>query len=257
MPYPFAHPAAVIPLRHLMGRFAVPSALVIGSIVPDLWYFGPDMVRADSHGLGGLLWFCLPAGLVLYLAFHLLLKQPLMALLPAGLAARAAHWTAEALPAASWLGVMLSLLAGALTHQAWDALTHASSTSTYLFPWLDAPLLALGEYRMNGYQVLQHGSSALGGAVVAAWTWRKLGSVPAPAARATLAAPLRGVILLALLVVPALAAPAARLETFDLLALRGYARTAGFAALAAFMLAVVAYAALWHLWRLRNAVKAP
>ena len=77
MPYPFAHPAAVLPLARPMGRFAVPSALAIGSVVPDLWYFVPFADRADSHSLAALFWFCLPAGLAAYALFHLLLKQPL------------------------------------------------------------------------------------------------------------------------------------------------------------------------------------
>ena len=59
MPYPFAHPAAVLPLARLLGRAGSPSALAIGSMIPDAWYFVPGLVRADSHGAAGLLWFCL------------------------------------------------------------------------------------------------------------------------------------------------------------------------------------------------------
>src|SRR5262245_39207676 len=121
MPYPFAHPAAVLPLPRLMGRLAVPSALVIGSLSPDLWYLAPPLAREDNHGAAALLWFCLPAGLALYALFHLLLKQPLIALLSPRLAA----FTPAGLPAAPWRAVVVSLLAGALTHFAWDAATHA------------------------------------------------------------------------------------------------------------------------------------
>jgi Domain of unknown function (DUF4184) len=62
VPYPFAHPAAVLLLARPMGRFAVPSALVIGSVIPDLWYFLPFVGREASHSPAGLFWFCLPAG---------------------------------------------------------------------------------------------------------------------------------------------------------------------------------------------------
>ena len=78
MPYPFAHPAAVLPLA---ARFGVPSALVIGSVAPDLWYLLPFIDRAQTHSLSGVLAFCLPAGLLLYLLFHFVLKEPLIALL--------------------------------------------------------------------------------------------------------------------------------------------------------------------------------
>jgi hypothetical protein len=69
VPYPFAHPAAVLPL----ARFGVPSALVIGSVAPDLWYLLPFIDRAQTHSLSGVLAFCLPAGLLLYLLFHFVL----------------------------------------------------------------------------------------------------------------------------------------------------------------------------------------
>ena len=60
--YPFAHPAAVLPLARPMGRFAVPSALAIGSVAPR-----PLVLRArssaarTSHSLAGAA-LVLPAG---------------------------------------------------------------------------------------------------------------------------------------------------------------------------------------------------
>lgn len=101
MPYPFAHPAAVLPLARPMGRLGVTSALVIGSMVPDAWYLFPGLVRADSHSAAGLFWFCLPLGFVVYLLWN---GGRLRAPLPA---------------------VAVSLAVGALTHFAWDALAHS------------------------------------------------------------------------------------------------------------------------------------
>jgi hypothetical protein len=101
VPYPFAHPAAVLPLIRPMGRLGVPSALVIGSMVPDAWYLVPGLVRADSHSLAGMFWFCLPLGYLLYLLWN-------------GSRARAPLHAVAA-----------SLLVGALTHFGWDAVAHA------------------------------------------------------------------------------------------------------------------------------------
>lgn len=101
MPYPFAHPAAVLPLARPMGRFGVTSALVIGSMVPDAWYLFPGLARADSHSAAGLFWFCLPLGF----AFYLL-------------------WNGGRLRA-SFAAVAVSLVVGSLTHLAWDALAHS------------------------------------------------------------------------------------------------------------------------------------
>ena len=124
MPYAFAHPAAVVPLARLLGPRAVPSALAIGSMVPDAWYLVPLVEREHSHaGLSGIA-FCLVAGLLAYMAFHLVFKQPLLALFPRRIAACAANWMTPGLPAVPWRWVMISLLAGIGTHLVWDAFTH-------------------------------------------------------------------------------------------------------------------------------------
>jgi hypothetical protein len=155
MPYPFAHPAAVIPLARPLGRYAVPSALAIGSISPDLWYLVPLVERPESHGIAGLAWFCLPAGLALYLLFHLLLKQPLIALL----SPRLGSFTPMGLPRAPLRAVVISLLVGALTHIGWDALAHATEEG----------------WRHNW---LQHASTLFGSLFLAAWAWSKLRAAP-------------------------------------------------------------------------------
>ena len=134
MPYPFAHPAAVLPLIRPMGRFGVTSALVIGSMIPDAWYLVPGLARSDSHSASGLLWFCLPLGLLVYVAFHYLRN--------------------ESLPAAPWHAVVISLLVGALTHLGWDGLAHA--------------------YSLNGIHVLQHASTVAGAAFIVWWCYRSL-----------------------------------------------------------------------------------
>ena len=51
MPYAFAHPAAVIPVAKIFGRRAVPSALAIGSMIPDVWYFVPWLDRAPVKSI--------------------------------------------------------------------------------------------------------------------------------------------------------------------------------------------------------------
>ncbi len=66
MPFTLAHPAAVIPLKKsTYGRYFSLSALIAGSIVPDLGYLVP---LADftgfSHSLGGIIVFGLPVGLL-------------------------------------------------------------------------------------------------------------------------------------------------------------------------------------------------
>jgi hypothetical protein len=230
MPYPFAHPAAVIPLSRPLGRFAVPSALAIGSMAPDLWYFVPLLGRDETHTLAALGWFCLPAGLIVYTVFHLILKQPLIALLSPRLAA----FTPAAVPEVPLRAVTVSLLAGALTHLAWDAITHSYDHGLQRHNWL------------------QHASTALGAVVLAWWSWRKLRLVPA--APGPLSPPARACILLALLAAAALAAAVtAQAPAADLRALRQFLRTGGLAALQALSVALLVYCLLFQRKMLRRA----
>lgn len=228
MPYPFAHPAAILPLARL--RRAVPSALAIGSVIPDAWYFVPGLVRADSHSFAGLVTFCLPAAAAAYLVFHLLLKQPLLALAPPRLAAKLARFAAPGLPRAPWLAVIASMLAGAVTHVAWDALAH-----------LD--------------RVLQHASTLLGTVIVAAWLARTLRAAPPGAPPAgSLPAPLRAALLAAFLMVSAgwaawVGAAEGVALSLDVAALRQAARAVGLAGVEALGIALLAYALLWKLVR--------
>ncbi len=230
MPYPFAHPAAVIPLARPLGRFAVPSALAIGSMAPDLWYFVPLLERHDSHSLAGLAWFCLPAGLIVYALFHLILKQPLIALLSPRLGA----FTSAGVPDVPLRAVMVSLLAGALTHLAWDALTHSYDDGLQRHNWL------------------QHASTALGTMVLGWWSWRKLRLVPA--APGLLSPMARASVVLALLGAGALAAwVTAEPPAADLRALRQFLRTGGIAAVQALSVALLVYSLLFQRKMLRRA----
>jgi hypothetical protein len=233
MPYPFAHPAAILPLAGPMGRFAAPSALAIGSVAPDLWYLVPGLARDDSHSLAGLFWFCLPAGALAYLAFHLLLKQPLLALLPCCLSSRLAAIASA--PRARWPAVLASLLAGAFTHFAWDGLTH-------------------DRYVVSGFQVLQHASTLLGTAVLAAWLWRWYRRTPAaPLPPGFLPAPLARAGIVGLLIVLSAGWALAGAETLYLPVtveeLRDVLRTTGMAAVQALALSSIGYAMLWKLLR--------
>jgi hypothetical protein len=220
MPYPFAHPAAVIPLAPLMGRLAVPSALAIGSMLPDLWYFVPMVTRVQSHSAAGLLWFCLPLGLLAYAVFHLVLKEPLIALL----SARLQTYACRGLPKAPWHAVLVSLGAGAATHLVWDALTHSN------------------DYALHGHNWAQHASTALGSLLLARWAWHRVARAPAHPSILSLRSRIcTGALLAAIMAAAALAGGA------DGGNLRTLVRSAGMAALQAAAVAIFVYCAVWHL----------
>jgi len=179
MPFTLAHPAAAVPLRRVLGSYAVLSALVIGSVTPDLAYFLPLRIpRSASHSAAALFWFCLPMGLVAYLVFHALLKGPLIAFLPSCLRRRVvpvADLEAR-LPAAPFVGVVVSLLAGATTHILWDAFTHTGAPVVRRLGALAGPLFPSASYPEFGENALQLTSTALGFFFLAFWSLRWLRS---------------------------------------------------------------------------------
>lgn len=228
MPYPFAHPAAILPLPAIMGRFAVPSALAIGSVAPDFWYVVPFATRGDAHSVSGLLWFCLPVGLLVYALFHLVLKQPLIALL----SPRLAHFTCPALPAAPLGAVLASLLAGALTHLAWDNLTHPDAHDGV------------------GHNWIQHANTALGALGLGWWLVYKLRRAPA-AASPGLSFTVRIWTCLALLAVAGIAAWWSSLAVpastdGGRQAIRQLVRSAGIAGAEGLWMAILAYCLVWQ-----------
>ena len=254
MPYPFAHPAAVLPLIGPMGRSAVPSALVIGSIVPDLWYFVPFATRDASHSLAGLFFFCLPVGLIAYLTFHLILKQPLVALLPP----RLAPFAERRLPPHAWHAVLLCLLIGSVTHHAWDSFTHEEGFIVEAFPALQVQLFALGTYPFHVFQVVQHASTLFGTAFVCWWAWRAFRKLPSPSSHpATFPVTTKVAIIGGLIAISAAwaLAEASLSAVSDVVGLRRELRSAGLAGAEALGVAVLAYCALMT-W-LRGRSRAP
>jgi hypothetical protein len=251
VPYAFAHPAAVIPLRRLLGKFAVPSALVVGSVIPDAWYFVPFLERSDSHSVAGLFLFCLPSALFAYAAFHLIFKQPLLALLPQALAGRLGAWTCPRLPAVPWRAVVVSIAAGLLSHFAWDALTHPGEVVD-AFPLL-ASTVVLGHYELRVHQLLQHGSTFIGTVFLIWWSCQKLRAAPRDSTTTTrvTTAPPRAAIVAFLVMVSGAAFLGVILAvlpspSFDMNGLRDALRAAGITALSTLGLAFLAYCMMWR-----------
>jgi hypothetical protein len=237
MPYAFAHPAAVVPLAKLLGPRAVPSALAIGSMVPDAWYIVPLVEREHSHAGPGAVAFCLVAGLIAYLAFHYVFKQPLLGLIPRGIASRVATWLTPGLPAVPWRWVVISLLAGIGTHLFWDAFTHRGHlefVEAVLFPGV--PL----------YRALQHASTLLGTALLGLWLWRKLRAAPARADVPQAPRALRLAALAAMVLLP-LAALLGTVDALQGIHWRTGLRAGAVIALSTFGLVALSFCVAWRL----------
>lgn len=229
----------------------MPSALAIGSMIPDAWYLVPLLTRGDSHGVLGLLWFCLPAGLFAYAAFHLIFKQPMLALLPKSLADRLGAWTSAGLPDVSWSAVLVSLLAGSATHLAWDAFTHEGPISDAL-PFLEANLFAIGTFEVRTLQLLQHASTLLGTAFLGAWLWRKLRTTAPRTEVRALHPRMRIAVLAAMVIVPAIAfvtvASALGPSSFGAGAFRNTLRAGGVTAFSTLGFVALSFCLAWQRW---------
>ncbi|MGM1061704.1 DUF4184 family protein [Saccharothrix sp. Mg75] len=181
MPFTGSHVAAVLPL--VRSPF-VPSALVAGSVAPDLPFFvllRPAGVEY-THTWWGVVLVDLPIALVALAVYRVLLFEPALALAPDAVRSRLAH-----LPAPRF-GVALvgSAVLGTLTHLFWDGFTHATGWAVALLPGLNA---VVGSQPLHQWG--QWGSTAVGGLVVAVWCLRRLSALPRRPVPARLAPPAR------------------------------------------------------------------
>jgi hypothetical protein len=150
MPFTLAHPAAVLPLRRLAPGLPL-AAAAAGAVAPDVEYLLRLAPRGTfGHSPPGLLLFCVPVGLALWLAWTRLVVPAVRG----GDAGRRGD--------ASLLAAAAAVLSGAMTHVVWDAFTHATGAGVAAFPALARPV-APG---WPAYRILQHASTLVGGAFV-------------------------------------------------------------------------------------------
>lgn len=258
MPLTLAHPIAAIPLRRPLGRLGVLSALVIGSIMPDVPLFLPlSLNRNVTHSLFGVFWFCLPVGAGAYLLFDRVLERPLRALMPEAVQRRLPP-QGVARPAAWSPAVLVSIVAGAVTHVVWDAFTHGESVAARLFPVIETRLFAVSGYTVYLFTVLQHASSAIGTLVMAAWIARWYRTAPqVPLETPGLTPKVRRWLLLGLGLVVLAAAVSGGASRFPevptLRALQRFGRAVIVAALSSLGVVVTLYGVIWHWMRARSA----
>jgi hypothetical protein len=166
VPFTPAHVAAVLPLVG-KGRpkWAFPSALVIGSLVPDLLYFVP--IRSDrnlSHSLTGVVTLDLALGL-LFLALWRFVAAPVVRdLSPGRIRSKIPVPPPSTVREALW--AVPCVVLGALTHVVWDSFTHANGWVVQRVPFLTE------EFGLPIFELAQYGSGLFGCALVLAYCLR-------------------------------------------------------------------------------------
>jgi hypothetical protein len=176
VPLTIAHPAAVIPLQNKLKNYGILSALIIGSLMPDIAYF-PHMpiTRLQSHSFLGMFWFCLPMGLITYYLFHNFMKEPLISLLPEIVAKKLSETSTNKIKysnAALFFSICVSLLIGTATHILWDSFTHEDGFIVMAFPIFQAHLFSVFTYDVIVYKVLQHISTLVGTLLLVYWIFQ-------------------------------------------------------------------------------------
>jgi hypothetical protein len=189
LPFTLSHAAAVLPAVRTDGTGRgplVPAVLVAGSFSPDMTYYAASILPGAmefgdvTHSFAGVFTVDVVVAWAL-VGLWLLLREPLVALLPVRRQARPAtllHCGAPRARVRPSLAVRwyVSAALGSLTHVVWDAFTHPDRWGMRLFPVLSeeiagAPL----------YWYLQYGGSAVAAAVIAAFVVVALRRTPAAA----------------------------------------------------------------------------
>ncbi|MFS0913106.1 DUF4184 family protein [Microbacterium sp. 179-I 3D2 NHS] len=174
MPFTPSHAVVALPF---MRTPLVPAAIAIGAMTPDLPLFvrGLGLDYSFTHTLANVVWTAVLA-FVLFLVWRAVLRPAVPELTPVWIASRLPEeWRdggIRALGRAVGRGekrlfpllLAVSLVLGVLSHIVWDLFTHEGRWGVALLPALDemwGPLL--------GYKWLQHGSSAIGLALIGIW----------------------------------------------------------------------------------------
>jgi hypothetical protein len=165
MPFTISHAAAILPFARPLSRWRLLSACVIGAMVPDFGLFFPwRLVRVETHSAISLITFCLPIGLITYWLFQILIRTPVLEVLPEGAFARsrpsAAHADIGSL--VQWLRAACGVLVGAVTHLIWDGFTHEGARGVRMFPWLDDPFLEIDKRHYDPVRIMQDLGSLVG-----------------------------------------------------------------------------------------------
>jgi hypothetical protein len=177
MPFTLAHTVAARPLWAACRRRLPLSALVVGSVAPDLEYLWHlDTERTIGHTLGGVLLLDLPLALLLLALWHGHLKPTMAALFSPRFRPPIDLTPFPFGPPGRFGVVAASVIVGIAGHLLWDGFTHRDGFITTRVWFLEE---AIG--RPHVYDLFNYASTVLGMVLLGWWWWRSMGrGGPAP-----------------------------------------------------------------------------
>ncbi|MFK7817218.1 MAG: DUF4184 family protein [Planctomycetaceae bacterium] len=173
IPFTPTHIAAVVPIAAMRTRLPF-TALVIGSMVPDIAVFFPSLVAyLRTHSLVGVVTVCPLIGWACHSVFLAIMQRPLIALLPAWIQ----HRLPEDREVFRWresAAVLMASGLGAATHVFWDSFTHTGRWGTTLIPALNSVAFNYGDRTFLWSTTLQYGFTFVLLPVLMSGAWVKL-----------------------------------------------------------------------------------
>jgi hypothetical protein len=170
MPFTFAHPVIVFPLKNkYFSKFFSLTALIIGSMFPDFEYFIRMILKSIySHTILGIFLFNLPLGIIFCFIFHNIIRNELFVNLPYFLRIRLSvyiefNWNNYFIK--NPIQIIISLLIGSFSHILWDSFTHINGYFVEKISFLKYSIV-INNISIPVYKILQHFSSIIGCLVI-------------------------------------------------------------------------------------------
>ena len=171
MPFTFfAHQVPVLPLKMRAPDRWDGLGLVVGSIIPDLWYvssgwlYGPAGIPmwVDGHRLDLIIQNCILPGVVITVLLRRWAMPVVPAVLPKAGFLRLRDYRLLALSRHRWWVTAYSVGVGAVTHIVLDSFTHEHGAVVEAVDVFGQPVLTIGDRQLALYQALQFAGHVFG-----------------------------------------------------------------------------------------------
>ncbi|MCT4618119.1 MAG: DUF4184 family protein [Marinisporobacter sp.] len=169
MPFTFAHPAIVIPIKKEFDKYVDFTALILGSMAPDFEYFLRfKPMGTIGHTIGGFFYLNLPLCLVIAYLFHYIVKKPFLLNMPKPIDSWFYHmttcrWAIKSIR--DFFVFVYSAIIGMFSHVLWDGFTHNGGIFVKRIPLLTKYIHFIG-YQIPVYKFFQHGSTLIGFVII-------------------------------------------------------------------------------------------
>lgn len=162
MPFTFAHPSIVLPLKSKYFNF---SGLILGSMAPDLIYFVLFNPSSNlGHTFWGFLLFNLPMCFLLNYLFYKYIQELFICTLPNFISDKYMYMIKNKNILSNKRDIIIfvySCLIGMITHVLWDAFTHNTGFFVQNIAFLRNSIV-LFNFNIPIYKIFQHGSTIIG-----------------------------------------------------------------------------------------------